>query len=70
MISFRISITTFLLLLGCGNSANSQEHADTTGTGTEVSATIADANVSINQSRQTAITAAVAKASPAVVSVN
>ncbi len=70
MNSFRISIATFLLLLGCGNSANSQEQADTTGTGTEISATVVDANVSINQSRQTAITAAVAKASPAVVSVN
>jgi serine protease Do len=70
MNSLRISITTFLLLLGCGNSANSQEKADTTGTGTEISATVVEANVAINQSRQTAITAAVARASPAVVSVN
>jgi len=70
MSRFGVSTAALLLLLGCGNNASCQERADTSVAEPAPSSTLTDRNTQITDSRQTAITAAVAKASPAVVSVN
>ena len=67
-----VRLASFLLacsLFSCNQQAQSQEAMDSLGASTDV-ATVAQANNQILFSRQNAITQAVEKASPAVVSVN
>lgn len=66
---YGISIVLCLLLLGCGNSASSQEQDTIPGRAAE-QPSLLERNAEVTESRQTAITTAVAKASPAVVSIN
>lgn len=67
---FGISIVVVLLLLGCGNNANSQQQPDTATAAADTQTAVEAANAAVTESRRNAITSAVARASPAVVSIN
>ena len=59
-----------MLSIGCSNNASSQQQAGTTPGVQETTPPLVEATEQINHSRRTAITEAVATASPAVVSIN
>ncbi|MDX1741824.1 MAG: trypsin-like peptidase domain-containing protein, partial [Rhodothermales bacterium] len=65
-----VAAAVLLLSLGCGNNASSQQQVDTAATSSQNPVSLQDVTAEITDSRRTAITAAVAKASPAVVSIN
>jgi serine protease Do len=59
-----------LLSIGCSNNASSRQQLDTTVAPQQTAPTLSTVTEQIASSRRTAITEAVAKASPAVVSIN